>query len=173
MFLGRGILFRIHSRRAIQHSNQRYADVCFFSGGEFLDRLHWFVQSRRVLKQFGHCLLIIALLGATGGHWAVLQTVAWGDMLAKNLQTESVGEAITKTFDGAHPCNLCKQISVGKASEKKSEVPFQIKKLEFVSERPVFVFAAPREFRLVIELFSSLDGLTHLPSVPPPRSLPV
>ncbi len=126
-----------------------------------------------MLKRFGHCLLILALLGATGGHWAVLQTVAWGDMLAKNLQTKSVGEAITKTFDGAHPCKLCKQISVGKASEKKSEVPFQIKKLEFISERLVFVFVAPRDFQLMIELFSSLDGLTHLPSVPPPRILSV
>ena len=123
-----------------------------------------------MLKRFGHCLLIIALLGATGGHWAVLQTVAWADMLAKNLQTDSVEAAIAKTFDGSHPCKLCKQISAGKASEKKSEVPFQIKKLEFISERPAFVFVAPQDFELMAELFSSLDGLTHHPSVPPPRS---
>lgn len=126
-----------------------------------------------MLKRFGHCLLIVALLGATGGHWAVLQTVAWADMLAKNLQTESFEVAISKTFGGAHPCKLCKQITAGKASEKASEAPFQIKKLEFVSERPAFVFVAPRDFRLMSELFSSLDDLTHLPSVPPPRTLPV
>ena len=100
----------------------------------------------------------------------MLQTVAWADMLAKNLQTDSVEAAIAKTFDGSHPCKLCKQISAGKASEKKSEVPFQIKKLEFISERPAFVFVAPQDFELMAELFSSLDGLTHLPSVPPPRS---
>ena len=114
-----------------------------------------------MLKRFGHCLLIIALLGATGGHWAVLQTVAWADMLAKNLQTDSVEAAIAKTFDGSHPCKLCKQISAGKASEKKSEVPFQIKKLEFISERPAFVFVAPQDFELMAELFSSLEDQTE------------
>ena len=124
-----------------------------------------------MLKRFGHCLLILALLGATGGHWVVLQTVAWTEMLADNLQTSSVSEAITKTFDGAHPCKLCKQISSGKQAEKKSELSLQIKKLEFVSERPAFVFSAPQEFWLMPELFSTPDGLTHLPSVPPPRSL--
>ncbi len=126
-----------------------------------------------MLKKFGHCLLIIALLGATGGHWAVLQTVAWTDMLAQNLQTSTVAEAVSKTFDGSNPCKLCKHISSGRQAEKKSEFQFQIKKLEFVSERPVFVFVAPQEFQLVAGLISPLDGLTHLPSVPPPRSLAV
>jgi hypothetical protein len=129
--------------------------------------------ARPVFVRFGHILLILALLGATGGHWAVLQTVAWADMLAKNLQTESVGSAITKTFDGEHPCKMCKQIPAGKKAEKKSELPLQIKKLEFVSQRAVFVFAAPKDFRLVPVLTSTDDGLTHRPSVPPPRSLAV
>lgn len=121
------------------------------------------------MKKIGHVLLIFALLGATGGHWAVLQTIAWADMLAKNLQTESVGAAISKTFDGEHPCKMCKQISAGKKAEKKSELPLQVKKLEFVTERPVFVFAAPLDFRLAADFLPELDGLTHQPSVPPPR----
>jgi hypothetical protein len=131
------------------------------------------VYAQPVLVRLGHVLLILALLGATGGHWAVLQTVAWADMLAKNLQTESVSVAITKTFDGEHPCKMCKQISAGKQAEKKSELPLQIKKLEFVSERPVFIFVAPQDFRLAPVLLAPLDGLTHRPSVPPPRSVVV
>jgi hypothetical protein len=126
-----------------------------------------------VFVRLGHILLILALLGATGGHWAVLQTIAWADMLAKNLQTESVGTALTKTFDGQHPCKMCKQISAGKQAEKQSELPLQIKKLEFVSERPAFVFIAPQEFRLAPIFLPELDGLTHRPSVPPPRRLAV
>jgi hypothetical protein len=125
------------------------------------------------VKRLGHCLLILALLGATGGHWAVLQTVAWTDMFAQNLQTSTVAEAISKTFDGSNPCKLCKHISSGRQAEKKSELQFQVKKLEFVSERPTFVFAAPQEMSLVVGLIFPLDGLTHLPSVPPPRSLVV
>lgn len=125
--------------------------------------------ARPVFVRLGHVLLILALLGATGGHWAVLQTIAWADMLATNLQSESVSDAITKTFDGQNPCKMCKEISAGKKAEQKSELPLQLKKLEFVTERLGFVFSAPQDFRLAPGLFSELDGLTHRPSVPPPR----
>lgn len=129
--------------------------------------------ARRVFVRLGHIFLILALLGATGGHWAVLQSLAWADMLAQNLQTESVSAAITKTFDGQHPCKMCKQIAAGKKAEKKQSVPFEIKKLEFINERPVLVFAAPQSFRLAPVLCSHLTGLPHRPSVPPPRSFAV
>jgi hypothetical protein len=125
--------------------------------------------ARPVLVRLGHALLILALLGATGGHWAVLQTIAWADMLTTNLQTDSVSEAITKTFDGEHPCPMCHQISAGKQAEKKADLPAPVKKLEFVSERPVLDFLAPQDFRLAPALISELDDLTRRPSVPPPR----
>ena len=123
------------------------------------------------MKKIGHVFLILALLGATGGHWAVLQTIAWADMLAKNLQTESVGEAITKTFDGAHPCKMCKQISAGKKAEKKADLTLQIKKLEFVSIRPAWLILAPQEFQTVPETALNFESIPHRPSVPPPRPL--
>jgi hypothetical protein len=147
--------------------------ICFdnFSEtGQPLDLGETIFHSAPVLKKLGHCLLIIALLGATGGHWAVLQTIAWADMLTKNLQTESVKAAVTKTFGGDHPCKLCKQISEGKKAEQQSEIPLQIKKLEFVTECPAFVFAAPQDFDLLREPFFLIADLTHSPSVPPPRS---
>jgi hypothetical protein len=125
-----------------------------------------------VFVRLGHVLLILALLGATGGHWAVLQTIAWADMLTANLQVDSVGTAITKTFDGEHPCQMCHEISAGKKAEKNAELPLQIKKLEFVSERPVFVFVAPQDIHLAPVLLSAGNGLTHRPSLPPPRSFP-
>jgi hypothetical protein len=126
-----------------------------------------------VFVRLGHLFLILALLCATGGHWAVFQTVAWTSMLANNLRTDSIAQALTKTFDGEHPCGMCKQISAGKKAEKKSELPLLVKKLEFYSERSGIVFFAPRVFRLAPSLFSELDGLNHRPSVPPPRGLPV
>ncbi len=124
-----------------------------------------------VVKKFGHVLLILALLGATGGHWAVLQTIAWADMLATNLQTESVGAAITKTFDGAHPCKMCKQISAGKKEEKKTDLTLQIKKLEFVSLRPAWLILAPQDFQLLPESAFHFESILQRPSVPPPRNL--
>lgn len=120
--------------------------------------------------RLGHVLLILALLGATGGHWAVLQTIAWADMLQSNLQSESVATALTKTFDGRHPCKMCKQISAGKKAEKTTPLPLELKKLEFINERPVFVFAAPQDYRLAPILLSNLESLSRQPSVPPPRT---
>jgi len=123
-----------------------------------------------VFKRLGHFLLILALLAATGGHWAVLQSVAWTTMLARNLRTDSLEVAVTKTFDGQHPCNLCKVVSAGKKSEKQPEFPKLAKQLEFVSERLVFVFAVPQDFRLLPELEISLRQFTSQPPVPPPHS---
>jgi hypothetical protein len=124
-----------------------------------------------VFRKLGHVLLIVALLASVGGHWIALQSVAWTNMLAENLRHVSVGEAFEKTFDGQHPCRLCKAISEGKKSEKKSELPVPLKKVEFVSEQPVFVFNPPQDFCLLPERSWLPVNLSSPPPVPPPRSL--
>jgi len=124
-----------------------------------------------VLTRFGHVLVIVALLAATGTHWTMLQSVAWTTMLADNLRTASFTQALQRTFDGKHPCSLCKQITAGKKSEKKAEFPLQLKKLEFIHAGTCFTFAAPSHFRLAGAAIDSLQSLSHSPPVPPPRSL--
>ena len=42
-------------------------------------------------------------------------------MLASNLGTTSIREAWSKTFDGKHPCKLCKVVHAGKSAEKKQD----------------------------------------------------
>ncbi|NOS71295.1 MAG: hypothetical protein HOP33_15350 [Verrucomicrobia bacterium] len=121
--------------------------------------------------RLGNCLLIVALIGATGGHWAALQAIAWTNMLANNLRTASFEEALAKTFDGKHPCKLCKSIDAGKGAEKKTELPQILKKLEFTNERPAIVCRAPQDFTLLSETGFSPSLFSHKPPVPPPRSL--
>src|SRR5215469_12912704 len=105
--------------------------------------------------------MIVALLAATGTHWVLLQSVAWTTMLADNLRTGSLVEAVEKTFDGQHPCSLCKRISAGKKSEKKAEFSLSDQRLEFISKRAVFVFTAPSDFRLQPEASFLLRQLAH------------
>jgi hypothetical protein len=124
-----------------------------------------------VFKRLGHALLILALIGALGGHWAVLQTVAWTNMLATHLRTSSLEEALAKTFDGKNPCALCKDISAGRQAEQKTEFPGCAKKLEFIADRTVFVFSPPTDFYLVSEKAVLACLLSHQPPVPPPRRL--
>jgi hypothetical protein len=56
-----------------------------------------------------------------GLHWALLQTFAWTGMLITYARDASFKEAVAKTFDGQHPCALCKVIKKGRAEEKNQE----------------------------------------------------
>lgn len=70
-------------------------------------------------RGIGHWLLIGALFAHLGGHQALLQTVAWGNMLVSFSSSDSLAVAAKKTFDGAHPCSLCKVVSESKKQEEK------------------------------------------------------
>ena len=104
-----------------------------------------------------------------GAHWTLLQTVVWTTMLANNLCAHSVKEAMTKTFDGKHPCCLCKAIAAGKQSEKKTEFSFQSQKLEFPPLKENFTLIAPSQFQLLPLGNSSAKSLSQKPLLQPPR----
>ena len=126
-------------------------------------------DNESVLARIGHWLLIVALLGATGAHWAMLQSVAWARMLAENVKTESFEEAISKTFDGKHPCALCKQIAKGRKADKTPAAQTEIRKLEFPAHCTAFIFNSPVDFRLAGNFIATAPLLTQPPAVPPPR----
>lgn len=122
-----------------------------------------------MLARSGKILVIFALVFSTGLHWAALQTVAWTTMLAANLTTSSFAEAVSDTFDGEHPCSMCKAIESGKKSEKQSETVALKLKLEFPPIAEKFILVAPSP--LSAECVSSLsaDSLSSKPPLPPPR----
>jgi hypothetical protein len=126
-------------------------------------------QYVEVLKRISHILLIIAVLTASGSHWLVLQSVAWTNMLMDNLQSRSVTQALECTFDGKHPCKLCKQIVKGKQTEKKSELRMEWKRLEFSYAPSVFVFGPPSFFWDVRATDDLAIARSHTPLVPPPK----
>ena len=64
---------------------------------------------------------VAVLVLSLGLHWTLLQTVAWTGMLMTYARQGSFREAVAKTFDGEHPCVLCKVIQKGRAEEKKQE----------------------------------------------------
>jgi hypothetical protein len=113
-----------------------------------------------------------ALACSIGLHWAFFQSVAWVGMVVNYSQDAPLKEALVKTFDGKHPCSLCKEIAKGKQSEKKSESAPAGKKLEFLYSAAAFVFAAPSYGWQTFWPDVSMCSLTHSPPVPPPRQLP-
>jgi hypothetical protein len=123
-----------------------------------------------VFVRFGKIFVIVALIATTGVHWAVLQSVAWTTMLADNLRTHSIPEAVARTFDGKYPCPICKAIAAAKKSEKKNEFTLQMQKLEFppAKENPVII--APSNFQLLPQVSFFAKFLTQRPLTPPPRA---
>ena len=128
-------------------------------------------DSVTVFRKLGHVLMIIAVLTATGTHWLAFQSVAWTTMLAENLQTSSLQRAIQQTFDGKHPCCLCKEIAKDKQSEKKSDAQVEFKKLDFSHNRFEFVFSAPAHFYEVRAVNDAAISLAEPPSLPPPKEI--
>src|SRR5206468_7477725 len=75
-----------------------------------------------VLRCICRVLTIFALCCAIGLHWIALQSLAWTTMIIDYSKREPLCHAIAQTFDGAHPCSLCKMVNKAKSTERKSDL---------------------------------------------------
>ncbi len=120
----------------------------------------------RFLQSIAALLVCLTL----GLHWAALQTVAWTAMVVERTQTASLGEALQTTFDGQHPCKLCKLVRAGKSSEQKSESQLKLTKLELPIPESSGHFLTAPEPALVLPGASLRPlGRSEVPPLPPPR----
>lgn len=117
-----------------------------------------------------NALLILVLLAGTGAHWCALQSVAWTRMLADNLRTTSFAEAVARTFDGRHPCSLCKVIATAKKSEKKAEFPQPLTKFEFPLTTQSLLLVASTRSQFIPPVDEFVEPLSQQPPTPPPRA---
>ena len=117
-------------------------------------------------------LIVLALASTIGLHWAFLQSLAWMGMVVSYSHEAPLREALAKTFDGEHPCKLCKEIAKGKQSEKKSEAAPTGQKFDFLYSGATFVFASPSHGWETRWLDVAMCSLARTPPVPPPRQLP-
>lgn len=75
-------------------------------------------------------LIFAALMVSIGGQWMALQGVAWlGMAVAYSVESGSVSDGLSKTFDGQHPCALCKAVEKGSQEENDPALPFGGKSL--------------------------------------------
>jgi hypothetical protein len=116
-------------------------------------------------------LLILVLLAGTGAHWGALQSVAWTRMHAENLRTASFADAVSRTFDGQHPCSLCKVIASAKKSEKRVEYPQPLMRLEFPLATQMLLLIAPARYQPVASADELIESLSQQPLTPPPRAI--
>ena len=91
-------------------------------------------------------------------------------MVVSYSQDAPLKDALVKTFDGKHPCALCKEIDKGKQSEKKSESP-SVKKLDLLVAGTRLVVSTPARFGQATAPEQSSALVFGRPPFPPPRRL--
>ena len=134
-----------------------------------VDTTPLFPQRPHVFVRLSKWSVVLALVMVIGGHWALLQSAAWLGMAVSFSQTESVSVALEKTFDGKHPCPLCKIVKAGKASEKKQELLRLETKFDFLTDAGSCELFPPRPIRHFTPSSERADASRAAPLLPPPR----
>ncbi|MCE9542852.1 MAG: hypothetical protein K8R38_04950 [Verrucomicrobia bacterium] len=122
-------------------------------------------------------VMALALFLIAGGHWAMLQSVAWAGMVKDFSRSGTIVEAVSKTLDGKHPCSMCKKIAKAKSSETSEEKGPSSVKAEKKAE--VFVKVSGSELHLPVSRpfaygpapFISMPERFFAPPVPVPISV--
>jgi hypothetical protein len=96
-------------------------------------------------------VLAVALLG---GHLAALQAVGWAGMLIERMPSRGVVAAVTSTFSGAEPCDVC---TVVQDARDRDRAPSGV---------PTVCTVLPARPR---PADTGASGLRPAPDLPPPR----
>jgi len=118
--------------------------------------------------------LLLAWLCASGGLLDVAQVFAWTRMFAGYAQTMSAGEALTRTFDPAKPCELCVAVlKAREASDDTAKTPsaasVEIEKIVLIGHRVAFAVLAPDLEAWPAPRHEFADTRIDPVPVPPPR----
>jgi hypothetical protein len=104
-----------------------------------------------------------------GLHWTLLRTAGWVNMFVTFAQTDAVHEALTKTFDGKHPCSVCTFVKHAKQTEKKERSAKGEVKLDLMLTVAKCRLSPPTAFSLLPILDDAAQARTEAPPIPPPR----
>ena len=121
-------------------------------------------------------LTLSAWLFATGSQWDLVQTFAWGRMIAGYSQEMSLPAAVKKTFSPETMCDLCHAVADAKqSSESKAGVPGakNLGKILLVCapDRSAFLIPSPTRLGLLPAFSPPASADRAAPPSPPPRRL--
>lgn len=118
--------------------------------------------------------MLVAWLLATGSHWDLVQTFAWGRMIASYSQAMSLEQAVKLTFSPDNLCGVCETVSAAK-QQQDAALPADGKmfgKIPLVYQPVTTFFAALPAVEKWMPCHLALAGRDRRPPpVPPPRVL--
>jgi hypothetical protein len=117
-------------------------------------------------------MTLSAWLLATGSHWDLVQTFAWGRMIAAYSQSMSLGDAIKKTFTADNLCGVCEVVNDAKQGQDGSgsgagKLDHKVQ-LAFAAT-PRVVVTAPESAPWLLSERLPRSTLATAPPTPPPR----
>jgi len=79
-------------------------------------------------QRLGFVLVMLAVFSLVGGHWGILQTVAWAGMIIDYSKNAPFTVAIKRTFSGEAPCRMCHAIKEGRKNEQRLPATLKVEK---------------------------------------------
>ena len=145
----------------------------YFAYENFLSFDNLICISLFVFRKFSSTLAFLAVFQIMGGHWIVLQTYAWGKMAIEYSKTAGFFKGVEKTFDGEHPCDMCKHLQ--KETQKDNSDPIKVDLVKLLKQSEILpsLFSThritsisfPIAYSVSTFLFSTRD---EVPLTPPP-----
>ena len=122
------------------------------------------------MRRWSSSLAVVLLSLTLGWHWLALQSIAWASMLFERTQEASFSVAWTTTFDGQHPCRICKAVAEGQADETGTASTLSVHVLEAsVPAATPLVISAPRVEAPSLQSRPAPNSRADRPILPPPR----
>ena len=121
--------------------------------------------NRRLLQLSVAAMLVLAV----GGHWVLLQSVAWVRMTVSFSQSAPLDQALRMTFGGEHPCALCKAVKHGKQSERGTDRRALDQKIDLFCPESAVVVVQPVKHLPVFAVTEDASSRREAPPRPPPR----
>lgn len=117
--------------------------------------------------------IVLVLCLALGLQWALLQGIAWTGMFISFAREGSVIEAVEKTFDGQHACELCKKVKEGSQDSGNSGSSTQeddaAKGLAAVLTGTMVVIPPAGDMISFAMIRERMVQRNEMPETPPPR----
>jgi hypothetical protein len=85
------------------------------------------------MRRLTHLVVLVAFIFSCGGEWAVIQCLAWGNMIRQYSEMVPVSRAIEMTFSGQYPCPICKALAEKKNTEQQKLLEIDKKPVKFLS----------------------------------------
>jgi hypothetical protein len=121
--------------------------------------------------KIGFLILTLASVSSLGSQLFLLQTVAWTRMFIHFSSKSSPQDAFVKTFDGHHPCSLCKEIRQASGAKESAKIILQAtEKRAYLNDVSMLQHFRQQKLNLFVSTENAFLANSITPPVPPPRT---